>query len=201
MFYTDKSIRTCSRETVKKSELREKPLKSRENRIELLRQLSGSVQKLDIEKMKDLHIEKITGIDQLDRCAEILVNAYNSEPWNDNWTKEKALEKLTCFYQSPKFHGWTAARGDELLGCCVGNIEPYYSGDYFYLKEMFVYHKFQKQGVGAQLLETIKSYLDTIDIQTIILFTSKDFFPFDFYLKSGFGEMEGMRMLHFGPTE
>ncbi len=148
--------------------------------------------------MDKLRIQKIELIEILDKCADILVEAYNSDPWNDNWTKEKALEKLTCFYNSPKFIGWTAYKDNQLLGCVVGNIEPYYTGDYYYLKEMFVSVQSQKKGVGAQLMQAVKDYLKTIDIKTIILFTGKDYFPFNFYLKSGFNTMEEMRMMHFG---
>ena len=149
----------------------------------------------------DIRIETIESNTILDRCAEVLVDAYNSEPWNDNWTKEKALEKLTCFYASPKFMGWTAWQGNKLLGGCVGNIEPYYLGDYFYLKEMFVYHKAQGRGIGAGLMTTVKQHLEKLDVKTIILFTGKEFFPFDFYVKAGFNVMEDMRMMNFGPTK
>ncbi len=150
--------------------------------------------------IEELHIEKINSIQTLEKCAELLVEAYNAPPWNDNWTKAKALEKLTCFYHSPQFFGWTARQDTHLLGCCVGNIEPYFSGDYFYLKEMFVSVHAQRKGVGFRLMAVLKGYLETVDIQTIILFTSRDVFPFDFYLKNGFREMEGMRMMHAGPT-
>ena len=148
--------------------------------------------------MDAIKIEKIESKQILYTCADILVEAYNAEPWNDNWTKEKAAEKLLCFYNSPKFIAWTATIDNKLLGCVIGNIEPYYTGDYYYLKEMFVAPKSQKKGMGKQLMATVKNHLKTIDINTIILFTGKDFFPFDFYLKSGFNEMEEMRMMHFG---
>jgi len=148
--------------------------------------------------MKRLVIKQIESQEELTTCAKVLVEAYNAEPWNDEWTTEKALEKLTCFYNSPKFIGYTASIDSEVVGCLVGNIEPYYTGDYFYLKEMFVTPGIQKQGVGKQLMETLKQQLSSIDIQNIILFTGKDYFPYDFYLKSGFNTMEEMRMMHFG---
>lgn len=142
-------------------------------------------------------LKKITSEKELQACAEILVDAYNAEPWNDNWTYDKALEKLSCFFHSPKFHGWMAFENDQLSGCCVGNIEPYFSGDYFYLKEMFVLNTSQKKGIGKALMLHVQEFLSGIHIDTVILFTAKDFFPFDFYLKSGFTEMEGMRMMSF----
>ncbi len=151
--------------------------------------------------MNNIKIERIESIETLDKCAELLAEVYNSEPWNDRWTKEKALEKLTCFYNSPKFLGWMAMEDNILLGCCIGNIEPYYTGDYFYLKEMFVSVQSQRKGVGSGLMASLKEDLETMDIKTIILFTSQEGFPFDFYQKVDFKLMKGMCMMHFGPTE
>lgn len=148
--------------------------------------------------MHNISIERIGSAQILEKAAGLLVEAYNAPPWNDEWTQEKALEKLLCFYQSPRFIGWTAMDNDRLVGCCVGNIEPYYTGDYYYLKEMFVSVSSQRSGIGTLLMNAVKSHLESIDIQTIILFTSKDNFPFGFYLNHGFGEMDGMRMMHFG---
>ncbi|MCT7982946.1 GNAT family N-acetyltransferase [Laspinema sp. A4] len=149
-------------------------------------------------RIDGFRIEKIESIQSLEKCAELLMEAYNAEPWNDQWTKEKAWEKLTCFYNSPKFLGWMAIRDNNLLGACLGNIEPYYIGDYFYLKEMFVSVHCQRQGVGSKLMAALKNHLEIIDIKTIILFTSKDGFPFDFYQKNDFNIMEGMCMMNFG---
>ncbi|PBQ33894.1 GNAT family N-acetyltransferase [Sphingobacteriaceae bacterium] len=148
--------------------------------------------------MKKITIIKIESPKSLPSCAEVLVNAYNSEPWNDEWTKDKALEKLMCFYNSPKFLGWMAYENDKLLGCCVGNIEPYFSGDYFYLKEMFVSFDAQHKGIGRELMNVLTAELERININAIILFTSSEFFPFEFYNKVGFNEMEGMKMMHRG---
>lgn len=152
--------------------------------------------------MSTITIKRIESESILSNCAAILVDAYNGEPWQDRWTQEKALEKLNCFYHSPKFLGWLAYLDNQLVGCSVGNIEPYFTGDYFYLKEMFVARAAQGKGVGAALLKSIKQYLASADIETIILFTAKGKgYPFDFYQKKGFAEMEGMRMMGFGEAE
>ncbi len=146
----------------------------------------------------NIEIKTIDSIKSLKDCAKVLVDAYNAEPWNDNWTNEKALEKLICFYNSPKFLGWMAFQEGKLLGCCVGNIEPYYTGDYYYLKEMFVLVQSQRSGIGSALFNAVKQHLANIDIKMIILFTSNTGFPFEFWKKSGFGEMDDMRMMYWG---
>lgn len=147
--------------------------------------------------MEHIKIKKIETQDVLSACAKILMDTYNATPWNDAWTAEKALEKLECFYHSPKFIGLLAYEGNELIGACIGNIEPYYTGDYFYLKEMFVTPSCQKKGIGLKMMETLKQHLASLEINQIILFTSKDYFPFNFYQKGGFNTIDGMQMMHF----
>ncbi|MEI6124847.1 MAG: GNAT family N-acetyltransferase [Bacteroidota bacterium] len=151
--------------------------------------------------MHEVKIERINKADTLDRCAEILVEAYNSEPWNDQWTKEVALDKLTIYFNTPKFIGWTASYNGQIIGCCVGNIEPYFTGDYYYLKDMFVLPTSQKLGIGSTFISTIKKYLNSINVKMIILFTSQQHFPFAFYQKTGFAEMDGMRMMILNNNE
>jgi GNAT superfamily N-acetyltransferase len=147
--------------------------------------------------MSNIRIEYINNEQQLSACAELLTQAYNAPPWNDNWTTAKALEKLTCFYNSPRHLGIMVYDGEVLLGCCVGNVEPYYTGDYFYLKEMFVPAAKQRNGTGAILMQALKEQLTAMGIGTIILFTGADFFPFTFYRKHGFDVMQGMCMMHY----
>lgn len=60
---------------------------------------------------------------------------------------------------------------------------------------MFVLPTSQKLGIGAKFMTTIKQYLDSIHVKMIILFTGQQHFPFNFYLKTGFKEMDGMRMM------
>lgn len=151
--------------------------------------------------MFEFTIKPIKSIDILETCAGILVEAYNAEPWNDAWTQEIALEKLSIFYHTPQFIGWTASINGEVVGSCVGNIEPYFTGNYYYLKDMFVKPSFQKRGVGNLLMDAIKKHLDTINVNMIILFTGNQHFPFRFYQKSGFSEMDGMRMMILNKDE
>jgi aminoglycoside 6'-N-acetyltransferase I len=143
--------------------------------------------------MNQLVIEPITSSNVLEACAHVLAEAYNAPPWNDSWTAPIALEKLKTFYDSPKFLGWVARNDNEVVGACIGNIEPYFTGNYFYLKEMFV--SSQRMGVGKMMMKVLRERLDQMNVMMVILFTGNDKFPWDFYLKSGFVEMEGMRMM------
>jgi GNAT superfamily N-acetyltransferase len=133
-------------------------------------------------------IERVRAIESLEQCAEMYAAAYNTEPWNDNWTRETATALLTCYFNTPNFMGWIARHGDIIIGCAIGNIEPYYSGNIFILKEVFVSVNSQRSGVGSALLATVKKEMKNIDVKMIMLFTRRS--VFDFYTRMGFKEME-----------
>ena len=133
-------------------------------------------------------IEKIRSIAELEQCAAMYPAAYNTAPWNDKWTYETATALLTCYYNTPQFMGWIARQNNEIVGCLVGNIEPYYSGSIFILKEVFVSVESQGLGVGRSLLAEAKQQLKSIDIKMILLSTRTSIF--DFYAKSGFTKMD-----------
>jgi len=142
-------------------------------------------------------VNQITSPETLNRCAEILAVSFN-EAFGDEWTHENALQKLTTFYNSPKFRGWVVEEGNKIIGGCIGNIETYFTGDYFYLKEMFIEPSLQRKGIGRELMNKIKEALKTEGIEMIILYTSNEGSQFSFYQRNGFNEMKGMRMLMYG---
>jgi len=140
-------------------------------------------------------IEKITSAEQIKQCAEFYPAAYNTEPWNDNWTIETATALLTCYYSTPKFMGWIVLRDDVVIGCAIGNIEPYYSGDIFILKEIFVAADAQNSGAGSSLLAAVKKETEEAGINMTILFTRTPIVGF--YERAGFKEMNGVvAMIH-----
>ena len=142
-----------------------------------------------------IRIERITSLDMFEQCTELFMEAFKSAPWNDNWTKETAAALLTRYYNTPQFMGWVAISDNRIIGCASGNVEPHYSGEIFYLRELFVSIQFQKLGVGTLLMAALKEDLQLIGIKTIILFTGKTIF--DFYTKSGFKKMDEIVMMMY----
>ena len=138
----------------------------------------------------DIVIERIHSPEQIEQCARIYPSAYNAEPWNDSWTVETAKALLTCYYNTPGFEGWIARQNNIILGGTIGNVEPYYTGNIFILKEVFVSVNAQGTGIGARLLSAMKEDMKKLNIKMIILSTRKPIF--DFYIKSGFKEMAGV---------
>jgi GNAT superfamily N-acetyltransferase len=140
-------------------------------------------------------IAPITTREDLLRCAPLLVSAYNNPPWNDHWSDHDAFRKLETAFRCPDFIGFLATYDGDVQGALVGNIEPYFTGDYYYLRDMFTRFESQHQGCGRALLAHLLTHLDSRSIKQVILFTSKDHFAHDFYERMGFSQLSDMCMM------
>ena len=128
--------------------------------------------------------------DDLIKCTETFIEVFNDEPWNDKWTFTKAKKYLFDFYQTPGFLGVLAVENDEILGCIFGVHRVWWSGDEFFINEMFVKKQQQNKGIGKALLNHLIKELDNSDISNIILLTDRGIPAEEFYKKNGFKEIE-----------
>jgi hypothetical protein len=46
----------------------------------------------------------------------VFLETYNRPPWNDNWTREKALGYLQEYADNKRFVGFTLLEGGEIIG-------------------------------------------------------------------------------------
>ena len=148
--------------------------------------------------MSDLKIEPIDSLGQLEACAPILVEAFNKAYADDDWTYETALSKLTDYFHSPRFLGFIVYEHEVVVGGCIGNIETYFSGDHYYLKELFVDPQGQGKGIGQLVMKRVKDELTGMGVPMISLYTMNEGPQYTFYDKQGFQPIEGMCMLVYG---
>ena len=121
----------------------------------------------------------------LKKCAEVFSRAFSNTPWNESWNTESALERISHFYDSKGFCGVLAEEG-EALGFVLGNIEPYFSGPIFYLREMCVDPELQNSGIGKKMLTRIEKILELKGVKVIYLITERDIPAAQFYIKRGY---------------
>lgn len=140
-------------------------------------------------KYKELTKEHIREI------AEIYVDAFNSEPWNDEWTIESASKRISQMINCEGFDGLVAYEDEKLIGMILGNHEYYYNGMHFNIKEFCVDLKIRGRGIGSSLIEGFIKRLKNKGIDEIILFTSRTDGTEGFYKKHGFESFEGMVMM------
>ena len=142
-----------------------------------------------MEKYEELTKEHIKEI------AEIYVDAFNSEPWNDKWTTYSASKRISQMINCEGFDGLVAYEDDKLIGMILGNHEYYYDAMVFQIKEFCVDIKVKGTGIGAKLLDKFISRLKIKGIDRIILLTSRTDKTEGFYKKYGFESFEDMVLM------
>lgn len=140
-------------------------------------------------KYKELTKEHIKDI------AEVYVEAFNSEPWNDEWTIESASNRISQMINCEGFDGLVAYEGEKLVEMILGNHEYYYDAMLFQIKEFCVIPQVKGTGVGSKLLDEFTIRLKAKGIDRIILLTSRTNATEGFYRKHGFNSFEDMVMM------
>lgn len=134
----------------------------------------------------------------LKRCAEIFIEVFNSPPWEEGWEVSSALPRMQEIAGTPGFVGIKAMKDEGMVGFVMGYAESFDAGSDFYLKEMCVLPKLQRQGIGSLLLEELKKQLRQVGARTLYLLTPKETPAAWFYEKNGFQTSKKMIMMaHF----
>jgi aminoglycoside 6'-N-acetyltransferase I len=129
--------------------------------------------------------------------AELFVSVFNQEPWNENWNVDWALERLTFIFKSYRFYGYVAEEGDIPIGAIFSRIGSYMGELELEIMENFVSRNEQRKGVGAALMNSLKSQAGRENIVCFVLQTDKTTFAKDFYHKYGFqAHEENLLMSH-----
>lgn len=120
----------------------------------------------------------------LPACAALFVDTFNAEPWNESWTLEIAMARFGDMLETPGYIGVALMAGHMVTGAALGQVESWFSGSHFYLREMFVRVDLQRQGRGERLLEGLMSL--TPNIEATYLITDRDGPAAQFYHRHGF---------------
>lgn len=133
--------------------------------------------------------------DQVMECAQLYVKVFNAEPWNDGWTMETSYQRLIDNFDTPNFAGVLYQEDGRVKGAAFGNIEQFYNGRHYMLKEMFVSPEIQGKGVGRTILRELEEKLKAFGVTTMVLLTSKGKDTVRFYINNGFEEWPSMVMM------
>lgn len=136
-------------------------------------------------------------LDNLIEYAELFVSVFNSEPWNDSWTKDTAIIRIENMIKTNTFVGKAIYCENDLKGIIWGQKEQYYNGIYFQIQEFCIKNTEQNKGYGKALLQALKEELSTIGVTNTYLITSKGERTEGYYAKRGFITSDYMILMNY----
>ena len=141
-----------------------------------------------------MSIRKIREDDVL-QLSELFVSVFNEPPWSQDWKKEWAYERLSIIFKSYRFYGCLAEVDDRPVAAILSRLSSFKGELELEIMENFVVREEQRKGVGASLLNELKSSARADGIRCFVLQTGRDTFAKNFYMKYGFRAHEDNLMM------
>jgi GNAT superfamily N-acetyltransferase len=132
---------------------------------------------------------------ELGFCAELLRKEFSKAPYNEKWTRAKAMRAVRLWARHPKSAIYVIEAGGENAGIIFGS--EFYSepeGNGFFVEEFAVTEGLQGKGIGRKALEWLEKELKKKGFKALTLLSHRKSKAFKFYQKIGF-KKSGMEYL------
>ncbi|MBQ2902059.1 MAG: GNAT family N-acetyltransferase [Agathobacter sp.] len=134
----------------------------------------------------------IPKLEEVQACAKVYVNAYQTEPWNEEYEISEVEKYISSYLNSDTKVCFALQDGDVIKGVALGFIVPSISDPYLRLEDICIDSTEQRKGYGSAFMELLSIEATKLGCDSIILGTQKDFPSHNFYLKNGFREVESV---------
>ncbi len=88
---------------------------------------------------------KVIDEKDFDGLANAMSMAYSEEPWNEQWSNERAVRRLKAIMSNFQSVGLAAIENDRIVGGLLGFVDPYAEEDFFMCLNYLLYQKKEKR--------------------------------------------------------
>jgi N-acetylglutamate synthase-like GNAT family acetyltransferase len=145
----------------------------------------------------ELIIKKVF-IDDVDEITELYIETYKQEPWNENWKREIAKEKIKDVIENNIAENYCINNNDKIIGVMFGHRNYFIDEKELYIDEFFIEHNIQRKGIGKYFLDYIEKDIKLKNYSRMILLTKKAFPSELFYKKNEFSISPNIILMYKG---
>jgi len=120
------------------------------------------------------------------RIAEIYTNEFSKTPYNEDWTKKKALKKINIFSNYCDIYVSVVDR--KVVGFFIANTNFWNLGEFVFGEEMAIDENYQNKGIGKAFLSWIEKRYSKKGFKKFIFLSFKDSNAYKMYKKWGYEE-------------
>ena len=126
----------------------------------------------------------------LPAIAELYKDAFNGDPWNDDWSDSSQLKEYIKDV-SNNFEGlnYGLLSDGKLIAAALGSVRHWWEGTNDNIEEFCVDKKLQGRGVGSLFMSRIEEDIRARGLAGIFLQTDSDKPSYKFYKKNGYNEL------------
>ena len=125
--------------------------------------------------------------EQRETCAGLFQKVYNMPPFAFAWLDgEKAKSYFWDLESIPNSLSFILMDGSMAVGACMGQKEEHFQNPGYKINEFFIEPEHQHLGLGAYFINELENKLHELGVKTMYLFTQRNMYSFDFYLKNNF---------------
>ncbi|WP_010243329.1 GNAT family N-acetyltransferase [Acetivibrio cellulolyticus] len=135
-------------------------------------------------------------VNDLDKCAKIMMLVYNNEYWQCQWSLETAKAYLMDYVEGKKFIGYTLWIDNVIKGAIFCHEKIWWNNNEIFIDEMFVSPEIQRQGYGTELLNIIENHIKEHNLAGFTLSTNRFTPAPNFYRKNGFSDAEHVLFMY-----
>ncbi|KSV75525.1 hypothetical protein N185_16935 [Sinorhizobium sp. GW3] len=127
-------------------------------------------------------------------AAAIIVQAYAEPPWNEKWNLEGATTRLLELSNTPGWLGVGALEDRAICGFAIGHPYTSASGTGLYIPEIAVLPRYQRRGIGTQLLKLLEEEACKCGYKSTWLLSQKQGAAAEYYMACGYKQDQNVRV-------
>ena len=105
-------------------------------------------------------------------CSEILMNHYDNNDFNCNFTKHRAMLYLQELIFKPRFIGFLLLEKEQIIGFAFCHMRTWSDSDEMHIDEFIIKETHQNQGIGTKLLDFMTTYATSYNLAGITTTTN-----------------------------